>query len=79
MSLTLTLGTQLHNGRLGPYKKCPRYSFFDGNNFFKDYFEKCRCLKMQRTSIRSLLNLLQYSFCFMIWLFDCMECGILAC
>ena len=31
---------------------------------------------MQRPSIRPLLNLLQYSF--MIFLFDCMECGILS-
>ena len=28
--------------------------------------------------LKSLLNLLQYSFCFMFWFFGCEACGILA-
>ena len=28
--------------------------------------------------LKSLLNLLQYCFCFTFWVFDCEECGILA-
>ena len=28
--------------------------------------------------LKSLLNLLQYCFCFMLWVFGCQACGILA-
>ena len=44
---------------------------FERRYIFLSFFDVDHCLK-------SLLNLLQYCFCFMFWFFDCEACEILA-
>ena len=53
------------------FPKIPLYSEAMRTFFFKDFF-------LCGPFLKSSLNLLQYSFCFMFWFSGCEACGILA-